>query len=165
MDRVVKAMTITKTFKPSSTYSGIFFSIPVFLNSILTKDNFTLLPPDPDDHNGQTKMKLRRICLTLATTIFICTSPARLTEIAGGNFELWPGSWIIFFFIPRLLIYGQTIIFSIVCAFSFPSFYQEAKIATKRICSCRIHRLIQHKTLTEQWNDNSFPFRLLFCFF
>nr|XP_058944330.1 uncharacterized protein LOC131772458 [Pocillopora verrucosa] len=105
---------------------------------------------DPDDHNGQTKMKLRRICLTLATTIFICTSPARLTEIAGGNFELWPGSRIIFFFIPRLLIYGQTIIFSVVCAFSFPSFYQEAKIATKRICSCRIHRLIQHKTLTEQ---------------
>jgi hypothetical protein len=96
-------------------------------------------------------MNLRSICCALATTIFICTSPARLTEISGADFELWPGRQIIFFFIPRLLIYGQTIIFTGVCVYHHPCFYQGAKIAAARLWSCR---KIPEKIVTGQEDEN-----------
>ena len=79
------------------------------------------------------KINLRTICFALAGTIFLCTSPARLTEISGG-----PGhQLVIFFFFPRLLIYGQTIIFPAVCAYNNPGLYEAAKIAAMRMWSCR----------------------------
>lgn len=96
-------------------------------------------------------MNLRSICCALAITIFVCTSPARLTEISGGDFELWPGHQIIFFFIPRLLIYGQTIIFTEVYAYHYPCFYQAAKIAAARLWSC--HK-IPEKIVTGQEDAN-----------
>ena len=83
------------------------------------------------------KINLRRICFALAGTIFLCTSPARLTEMSGGDFKLWPGHQVIFFFFPRLLIYGQTIIFPAVCAYNNPGLYEAAKIAAMRMWSCR----------------------------
>ncbi|KAL9985441.1 hypothetical protein ACROYT_G007851 [Oculina patagonica] len=105
----------------------------------------------PDDVGGKFKMNLRSICIALAFTIFICTSPARLTEIAGGDFKMWPGHQIIFSFIPRLLIYGQTIIFTAVCAYYYPGFYQGAKIAAGRLWSCR---KIPEKIIAGQEDEN-----------
>lgn len=95
-------------------------------------------------------MNLRSMCSTLAFTIFLCTSPARLTEISGGDFDLWPGHQVIFFFIPRLLIYGQTMIFTGVYANHYPCFYQGAKIAAARLWSCR---KITEKMITGQEDD------------
>ena len=83
------------------------------------------------------KMNLRSMCSAFAFTIFLCTSPARLTEISGGDFDLWLGHQVIFFFIPRLLIYGQTIIFTGIYANHYPCFYQGAKIAAARLWSGR----------------------------
>lgn len=117
--------------------------------SYLTKSTF--FSQGPDDVGGKFKMNLRSICIALALTIFICTSPARLTEIAGGDFEMWPGHQVIFFFIPRLLIYGQTIIFTGVCAYYYPGFYQGAKIAAGRLWSCR---KIPEKIITGQEDEN-----------
>ena len=96
-------------------------------------------------------MNLRSICIALASTIFICTSPARLTEMADGDFKMWPGHQIIFFFIPRLLIYGQTIIFTGVCAYYYPGFYEGAKIAAIRLWSCR---KMPEKIITGQADEN-----------
>lgn len=108
----------------------------------------------PDDVGGHVKMNLRSMCCALALTICLCTSPARLTEISGGDFKLWPGHQIIFFFTPRLLIYGQTVIFIGVYAYHYPRFYQGAKIAAARLWSCRT---IPGKIVTGQDDDHKEP--------
>jgi len=92
----------------------------------------------PDDMiMGTSRKQLRSMCLALAAGLFICTSPARLTKISGGDFENWPGRHIIFYFVPRLLIYGQTIMFTVVCGNHIPTFYQGSKLVAARLWGYR----------------------------
>lgn len=107
-------------------YSSKYGEHPDYEN--LTKEDLDV------DGIGTSKLQLRPMCLTLALSLCVCTSPARFTDMAGEDFEMWPLHQIIFFFVPRLLIYGQTILFTMVCASYYPSYYQRAQIAVARLC-------------------------------
>lgn len=64
------------------------------------------------------------MCLALATVLFICVVPARLIEMSVGDFEDSPGDLFFIFFVTRLLIHAQPILFAMVCTSYYPTFYE-----------------------------------------